>query len=122
MILHGSTCFCQFLSCINNATLRQKLKQPLALKELLLEAFRRDFQTSLSDIDRLKEEWAHLVGLPLADHALPVRIVKNRLYVEVSAGVWNHEMNYKKTELLETFLEKYPAIQEIRIQLRKSIL
>ena len=50
---------------------------------------------------RLREQWAEIVGQPIADHTRPDQIRYRKLYLFVDSPAWMQEMLFLKPVLLE---------------------
>lgn len=72
---------------------------------------------------RLREEWAGIVGEPIAAHAWPDQIRFHKLYLNVDSPAWMQELAFLKPTLLgkvNTALDRFKAgysIAEIVLRL-----
>jgi predicted nucleic acid-binding Zn ribbon protein len=97
---------------------RNKLKNPVPLREILPQAFQSIPQDPKADLYRLQEMWSEWVGPLLGKKSLPLKIYGKRLMVEVAGSVWANELEFMKKSLLNKIRESLasPAIEEIRFR------
>jgi predicted nucleic acid-binding Zn ribbon protein len=98
---------------------RNKLKTPLPLRELLEQALARPFLGPENALDSLHSRWSDLVGEAVAAKSRPSRIVGRRLIVEVASSVWANELEFRKRGLLEKIraLPQTGDLEELRFQI-----
>ena len=71
------------------------------LPELLKD---KGWETKI-DQHRVFLDWEKLVDESIANHARPLKVVKNVLWLEVENSSWMHQLQYQKVVLLETLNE-----------------
>ena len=61
------------------------------------------------------QRWEELVGLAIANHATPVRLLNGTLWVRVVDAAWRHELFLHRAELARTLNEALgmPLVEEI---------
>ena len=57
------------------------------------------------DQHRVFPDWEKLVDETISEHAKPLKVVKNVLWLEVENSAWMHQLQYQKVILLETLNE-----------------
>lgn len=102
--------------------MRENLKKPLPLKDLLGEALKPapgDLKTILY---HLQSDWGNLVGPTLSRKSFPVRVLGKRLIVEVAGSVWANELEFLKHDLLEKIKSNLPdvPIENMRFEIAGS--
>ncbi|MBM3695125.1 MAG: DUF721 domain-containing protein [Actinobacteria bacterium] len=68
--------------------------------------------------DRLVDDWAQLAGEPWAGHAVPVRLHRGELLLEVADGAAASLLRYQVGALLERLEEALGARLADRVRLR----
>jgi len=110
---------------------RNKLKAPLPLREILQRALKLPLSAppspaspAASDtrLSALAESWLTLVGQAIAANSRPYRLNGQVLVIEVSAPVWANELSFLKIPLLEKIrglpdFSKLPKLEDIRCQI-----
>jgi predicted nucleic acid-binding Zn ribbon protein len=107
---------------------RNKLKAPLPLREILQKALKMPlaqpaagFASVPSDprVASLSGHWSRLVGEALAANSRPARVNGDVLAVEVTGSVWANELHLLKMPLMEK-LRSFPGLeglQDVRCQI-----
>jgi predicted nucleic acid-binding Zn ribbon protein len=54
------------------------------------------------DLHSIFPRWVDLVDAEVSDHALPLKIVRGTLWLEVENSSWLQDLQYRKMELLDT--------------------
>lgn len=109
--------------------MRQKLKNPLSLKDLIPKVLGKNKESSSfvkdSDLEFLQHIWKELVGDTLEKKTRPIKLYRKRLLIEVSGSSWANEMEFLKPALLNKIREKCRTlvIDDIRFQIttRRSV-
>lgn len=57
------------------------------------------------------EEWANIVGLPVAEHATPLKWMQNVLLVGVDDSSWLTELRMMEGEILEKIRSRKPDLK-----------
>jgi predicted nucleic acid-binding Zn ribbon protein len=107
---------------------RNKLRIPLPLAEILKKALlepvrgpsdRGGGKALDAAIAALRAKWPEFVGAVLAAKSQPVRIVGNKLIVEVPSSVWASELEFSKIPLIEKIrgLPDTRGVEDIRFQI-----
>jgi len=98
---------------------RNKLKAPVHLSELLLQALKwRDI--SLKDqISLLKEKWPEWVGPLLALKSAPLKIRGKYLIIGTEGPVWASELELSKIEIIKNVQRELNGtpIEEVRFRI-----
>jgi len=91
--------------------MRQKLKNPLSLKDLISNVLGKNKDSPFSfikgpDLEFLQHIWKDMVGDTLEKKTRPIKLYGKRLLVEVAGSSWANEMEFLKPALLNKIREK----------------
>lgn len=107
----------------HNRRRRKKYSKPARLSDLVGSHTRRWRLTALHRLEVIRRKWAQAAGEYVAQHAVPVRLVRKTLRVAVEDSSWAAEMTYLAGPILERLqkLLKGYWVEEIRPVLVESI-
>lgn len=96
--------------------MRNKMKGPVALKEILSQVISSPVEDEKGNLSALQENWQELVGPTLCRRSQPFRIYGKKLSIRVAGSSWANELDYFKPELLKRLRQSFPqlSIEEIR--------
>jgi len=82
----------------------------------ILKRFIKDYglETGLT-LERIKAEWASLVGETIAAHTSPHTIKGKRIFITVDTPQWMHHLSFYKQEILEK-LKPY-KLEDLRLRI-----
>jgi len=94
------------------------LKWPIKIGKIVDEVTGR-VKVSL-DVTLLEPIWPEIVGEKVANHARPVDLIGDTLYLTVDSSAWFHHLFLLKGEIVKKVVERFPRcqIREIRMVLR----
>ena len=101
--------------------MRNKLKAPLPLREILQKALKMPLtphgsppSAAPSDprMASLAQNWLRLVGKAIADNSRPFRLNGHVLAIEVTSSVWANELHLLKMPLMEK-LRRLPGLEKV---------
>jgi hypothetical protein len=95
---------------------RKKLKRPVKLFDLINARTRRWRVQKLQRIEIIRQKWVEAAGEYVAEHVIPVRLVRKTLRVSAPDSGWVNEMNYLAATIVERLQELLPGpwVEEIR--------
>ena len=96
-------------------------KPPRALNEVLGKLLRRMHVSDESSAIGLFSGWRQIVGAPIADHAVPKRLEKRVLVVEVDDPAWATQLKFLESQLIATLRENVgDEVESLDIRVRRS--
>ena len=80
---------------------REKLKQAVALGEVINTLLATRMQGKDAGLLRVWQHWDAAVGNVIADNARPAAVKGNLLLVHVSSSPWLHQLQFLKKDIIE---------------------
>jgi len=93
------------------------MKQPVKLTELIDKRTRRWRIQRLWRLQLIRQKWPQAAGEYVAEHTVPVRLVRKTLRISVDDSTWLNEMNYLKDTILERLQASLPGdwIKDVKL-------
>ncbi len=103
---------------IPNDAVRNRLKTPVPLNEILLQALKWREVRPKDQIALLKEKWSEWVGPLLGRKSSPLKIRGKYLIVGTEGPVWASELELSKVEIIKNVQRELNGtpIEEIRFR------
>ena len=96
-------------------------KPPRALNEVLGKVLRRMRVSDQSSAIGLFSGWRQIVGDAIADHAVPKRLEKRVLVVEVDDPAWATQIKFLESQLIATLRDSVgDEVESLEIRVRRS--
>ena len=96
-------------------------KPPRALNEVLGKVLRRMRVSDESSAIGLFSGWRQIVGDTIADHAVPKRLEKRVLVVEVDDPAWATQLKFLESQLIATLRDSVgDEVESLEIRVRRS--
>ena len=96
-------------------------KPPRVLNEVLGKLLRRMHVSDESSAIGLFSGWRQIVGDAIADHAVPKRLEKRVLVVEVDDPAWATQLKFLESQLLSTLKEHVgDEVDTLHIKIRRT--
>ncbi|MSZ60804.1 MAG: DUF721 domain-containing protein [Actinobacteria bacterium] len=96
-------------------------KPPRALNEVLGKLLRRMHVSDESSAIGLFSGWRQIVGDQIADHAVPKRLEKRILVVEVDDPAWATQLKFLESQLIATLRDNVgDEVESLEIRVRRS--
>jgi len=96
-------------------------KPPRALNEVLGKVLRRMRVSDQSSAIGLFSGWRQIVGDAIADHAVPKRLEKRVLVVEVDDPAWATQLKFLESQLIATLRDSVgDEVESLEIRVRRS--
>ena len=96
-------------------------KPPRALNEVLGKVLRRMRVSDQSSAIGLFSGWRQIVGDTIADHAVPKRLEKRVLVVEVDDPAWATQLKFLESQLIATLRDNVgDEVESLEIRVRRS--
>ena len=96
-------------------------KPPRALNEVLGKVLRRMRVSDQSSAIGLFSGWRQIVGDTIADHAVPKRLEKRVLVVEVDDPAWATQLKFLESQLIATLRDSVgDEVESLEIRVRRS--
>jgi predicted nucleic acid-binding Zn ribbon protein len=96
-------------------------KPPRALNEVLGKLLRRMHVSDESSAIGLFSGWRQIVGDTIADHAVPKRLEKRVLVVEVDDPAWATQLKFLESQLIATLRDSVgDEVESLEIRVRRS--
>ena len=96
-------------------------KPPRALNEVLGKVLRRMRVSDQSSAIGLFSGWRQIVGDAIADHAVPKRLEKRVLVVEVDDPAWATQLKFLESQLIATLRDNVgDEVESLEIRVRRS--
>lgn len=98
--------------------MRNKLRAPVPLNEILLQALQWREPGLKDQIALLKEKWSEWVGPLLGRKSTPLKIRGKYLIIGTEGSVWASELELSKLEIIENVKRELDgtAIEELRFR------
>jgi predicted nucleic acid-binding Zn ribbon protein len=87
---------------------KRKKKGPVDLGRLVYEQLRRHVPADALRLERLQQQWPHLVTPRIANRTWPAKLYGRRLLVIVHDNQWLHELGYLRQELVQRIAAQMP--------------
>lgn len=74
-------------------------------------------------LEKLKQDWAQIVGRNIANHTAPKFIKAKRLFIEVDSPIWSTQLNYLKNQVMDTINGYYKEtmVKEIFFNIKRGV-
>ena len=96
-------------------------KPPRVLNEVLGKVLRRMRVSDESSAIGLFSGWRQIVGDAIADHAVPKRLEKRVLAVEVDDPAWATQLKFLESQLIATLRDNVgDEVESLEIRVRRS--
>lgn len=96
-------------------------KPPRALNEVLGKVLRRMRVSDETSAIGLFSGWRQIVGDAIADHAVPKRLEKRILVVEVDDPAWATQLKFLESQLIATLRDSVgDEVESLEIRVRRS--
>ena len=96
-------------------------KPPRVLNEALGKLLRRMHVSDESSAIGLFSGWRQIVGDTIADHAVPKRLEKRILVVEVDDPAWATQLKFLESQLIATLRDSVgDEVESLEIRVRRS--
>ena len=96
-------------------------KPPRGLNEVLGKVLRRMRVSDESSAIGLFSGWRQIVGDAIADHAVPKRLEKRVLVVEVDDPAWATQLKFLESQLIATLRDSVgDEVESLEIRVRRS--
>ena len=96
-------------------------KPPRVLNEVLGKVLRRMRVSDESSAIGLFSGWRQIVGDAIADHAVPKRLEKRVLVVEVDDPAWATQLKFLESQLIATLRDNVgDEVESLEIRVRRS--
>jgi predicted nucleic acid-binding Zn ribbon protein len=96
-------------------------KPPRVLNEVLGNLLRRMHVSDESSAIGLFSGWRQIVGDAIADHAVPKRLEKRVLVVEVDDPAWATQLKFLESQLIATLRDNVgDEVESLEIRVRRS--
>ena len=96
-------------------------KPPRVLNEVLGKLLHRMHVSDESSAIGLFSGWRQIVGDAIADHAVPKRLEKRVLVVEVDDPAWATQLKFLESQLIATLRDNVgDEVESLEIRVRRS--
>lgn len=76
------------------------------IETVIKEAFGKGKFGGSTQVAELWSQWKEIVGEDAADHCLPEKIIKGKLYVVADSPIWRQQIDLLKEEIKEKIDER----------------
>ncbi len=99
-----------------------KRGEVVSLKEALADFLKERGWDKKIEGYQIIDHWEEVVGEELAQHAQPIKIEEQTLFLRVKSSVWANELNLRKGEIIEkiNLKIKEPTISDLRFKVQPS--
>jgi len=96
-------------------------RSPRPLNQVLATVLRRMKVSDQSTAMGLFTHWRDIVGEAVADHAVPKRLEKRKLVVEVDDPAWATQLKFLESQIIHTLREHAgDEVDSLDIRVRRS--
>ncbi len=113
-------CFCYNYFCEKNMIFFSQKDESCLLANILPKLAEDNGWQKMLKQYALFSQWSSIVGEDVAEHATPLKIMQNVLWLEVENSVWMQQLQYQKILILQTCNEFLPEspFSDIRLVLK----